>query len=819
MNVFDLRAVIGLDTKSYESALSDAEGKAKSFGASAAGLIGSAAEKVGDLVGSAAAKVGELAVSAGKELTGLVSDSVKTGMDFDSAMSQVAATMGTTASKIGDLRDFAIEMGKSTKYTATQAAEALNYMALAGYDTAQSMEMLPNVLNLASAGAMDLARASDMVTDVQGAFGLSFERTTQMVDEMAKAASTGNTSIEQLGDAFLVIGALARDVNGGYVTMANGSKTATDNVQDLAIALTSMANAGIKGSEGGTHMRNMLMKLTGPGNEGVETFTNLGVSVFDTAGKMRSLRDIFGDLSKALSKFGDDQQSKLNAIQAIFNTRDTAAAEKLLASVTEDWDKIGQSILDASGAAQAMADEQMNNLAGSTEYLKSAFDGLKIQISDVFAPTLKRAVDDVTRLISGIDISGFAGDLSKVSDNLLDYIEIFRANGPEQMFRAMGWDSGFWTDLIDRITPTEDDIQKLLGFGEYAARKIADGLTAAAGFIGESAPSLLTELGTKLTDPDAFAKITGTASSIIRTLTDGLTSKESLDQFFDPDSGIPKILSNILENIGTIATDIIDFAGDLIGNILTYMVDPANKETIERGAQDVLIKLGETFVNVVGCIHTKITDLMSDIAVSMTGEFPYDATALDILGGLGKALLRNLWQSSLPGKIAQLMDHIIDQRWQEEYQESDTDLTYDEWAANGGYAGEHASNIDTDWQDYLNGMRAAGYGVPTGAALEEMHKAWERNAGHFAVGGVVTKPTYALVGESGAEAIMPLEQNTGWIDRLAERLGGQQVVITFGDIIVNGNEDAGAAVMEQIDRALRELQIAQTRGVGGTGWR
>jgi hypothetical protein len=590
-------------------------------------------------------------------------------------------------------------------------------------------------------------------------------------------------------------------------------------VQDLAIALTAMADAGIKGAEGGTHMRNMLLKLASPTAEGIEAFEKLGVAVFDDQKNMRSLRDIFGDMSKQLSTL--TQQEKLNAVSKIFNARDTAAAEKLLAAISEDWDRIGRSILDADGAAQAMADEQMNNLAGSTEYLESAFEGLKIQISDVFAPTLKRAVDDVTRLISGIDISGFAGDISAAADNLLDYIEILKANGPEQMFRAMGWDAGFWSGLLDKITPTEDDIQKLLDFGSYAANKIAEGLESAAGFVGESAAPLLTEIGVKLTDPDAVTKITETASSIIGSLTDGLTSKESLDKFFDVNTGIPKILANIIQNIGTIATEIIDFAGDLLSNILTYMVDPENKKTIEDGAENVLVKLGEAFCSVVSCIHKNIVDLMSDIATSMTGEFPYDATALDMLEGLGKALLRNIWQSSLPGRIAGLWDHIREQEAMEDYLNSGTDKTFPEYEAAGGYAGEHASNYDIDWQAYLTGMKAAGYAVPTGTALEEMHKAWERNGGHFAVGGVVTRPTYALIGEQGAEAVMPLEKNTGWMDQVADRLSakmGGGIVIQFGDIYVTGGQDAGRAVMEQIDTALRELQIRQMRGIGGTGW-
>ena len=155
------------------------------------------------------------------------------------------------------------------------------------------MEMLPNVLNLASAGGFDLARASDMITDTQTAFGISLERTNQLVDEMAKAASTGNTSVEQLGDAFLVVGGLTQELNGGMVQLKDGSYASVDGVQELEIALTAMANAGIKGSEAGTHMRNMLLKLSSPTSEGTVALEKMGVSVFDTEGRIYPALSVF----------------------------------------------------------------------------------------------------------------------------------------------------------------------------------------------------------------------------------------------------------------------------------------------------------------------------------------------------------------------------------------------------------------------------------------------------------------------------------------------------------------------------------------------
>lgn len=460
MNVFELFAKLSLDTKDYDDKLNKAKREAE--------------QARRDLANTA--KKGVTAMNAMTvAAAGFEASAVKTGMDFDKSMSQVYATMGLSAEEAanqmgevdlawghfnGNLRDYAKEMGKNTAFSASEAADALNYMALAGYDVQTSMEMLPNVLNLAAAGNMDLARASDMVTDTQTAFGINIERTNQLVDEMAKAASTGNTSVEQLGDAFLVVGGLAQELNGGIVTLDDGTQVAVDGVQELEIALTAMANAGVKGSEAGTHMRNILLKLSSPTDDGTLALEKLGVAIYDDEGKMRSLHDIFGDMNDALKgdvlpsftdfyneiskmnsedilkKFeeapedfeffgvsvvdaeghlkdfnsvyaeaqdmfegGISQEDKIQAFADMFNVRDLSAAEAILNSMDDDWDNIGESILDAQGSAQKMADTQLDNLAGDVTKFKSALENAKITMSEKLMPVLREIVDTVTKFV------------------------------------------------------------------------------------------------------------------------------------------------------------------------------------------------------------------------------------------------------------------------------------------------------------------------------------------------------------------------------------------------------------------------------------
>lgn len=337
-------------------------------------------------------QIGKKATEIGKTLTTKISAplaavgaaSLKVGMDFDKAMSQVAATMGKTVDEISDLRDFAQEMGATTAFSATQAAEGLNYMALAGYSAEESMKMLPTVLNLAAAGNMELATASDMVTDAQSALGLTTKETVDLVDQMAKASSTTNTSVSQLGEAMLTIGGTAKMMKGG--------------TKELSQVLGLLADNGIKGAEGGTALRNILLALSAPTSKAATEMNKLGLDVFDANGNMRSMEDIIGDLNAALSGMTDEE--KTQAISAIFNKRDLKSVNALLGTSAERWNEVGNAVANAGGAASQMAETQLDNMAGSLTLLKSALEGAGIAISDVLAPVVRKIAEFITALVT-----------------------------------------------------------------------------------------------------------------------------------------------------------------------------------------------------------------------------------------------------------------------------------------------------------------------------------------------------------------------------------------------------------------------------------
>lgn len=559
-------------TEGISGKISDALDKdADSAGKSAGGKLSSALGK--------AAKVGVAAVTgATTAMTGFASTSVKAGMSFDSAMSQVAATMGVSVDSIGNLRDFAQEMGSTTAFSATQAAEALNYMALAGYDADTSMQMLPNVLNLAAAGGIDLASASDMVTDAQSALGLTLDETSTMVDQMAAASSNTNTSVAQLGDAFLTIGATARNVKGGTA--------------ELSTVLGVLADNGIKGSEGGTHLRNMLLSLQNPTDKGAAALDKLGVAVYDSDGNMRSMIDIIRDLQNGMD--GMSQEAKDAMISGIFNKTDLASVNALLGTTQERFDEVAGAVAGASGAAQEMANTQLDNLSGDITLFQSALEGAQIAVSDSLTPSLREFVqfgsDGLAQLTDAFKEDGLSGAMDAFGTILADGLNMIIEKLPDMVDAGMQLLSALGQGLMDNLDiiidsalqimesilgGILDNLPSILEAGIEIIVKLAEGL-------GESLPELIpTIVDTMLTIVDtlidnidmlvdaAIAIIVGLAEGLINALPDLI---ERLPEIIIAIvegliENLPKLLEAAVEIIVALATGLIESLPELVAKL------------------------------------------------------------------------------------------------------------------------------------------------------------------------------------------------------------------------------------------------------------
>jgi TP901 family phage tail tape measure protein len=351
--VFKLSA----DISKFEQGLNKASAQMSEFGAGAEKKMSKVAVAVGAAAAATVAGVGKAIFEIGK-----------VGSGYEASMSQVAATMGIAADK-GDasfamLSAAAEEAGRTTMFSASQAADALNYLALAGYDAEKSVETLPKVLDLAAAGGLDLAYATDLVTDNMSALGLEMDYLDTFIDQMAVTSQKSNTSVGQLGEAIKTVGGTAKDMAGGT----------TELNQVLAI----LADNGIKGSEAGTKLRNILLDMTPTTADAAAAFEQIGLSTYDAEGNLRSMEDVFADINKGLENMTSEE--KTGWINKVFNKADLAAVNALLGTSDERWQELTMSIEDADGAASQMAKTMADNLQGDLNEFKSALEGVAIQI-------------------------------------------------------------------------------------------------------------------------------------------------------------------------------------------------------------------------------------------------------------------------------------------------------------------------------------------------------------------------------------------------------------------------------------------------------
>lgn len=311
-------------------------------------------------------------------------DCVNTAGDFEASMSNVEALSGATGEELTALSDKAKEMGATTKFTAGESADALSYMALAGWDTQSMLDGISPVLNLAAAANMDLAQASDIVTDYLTAFGLKASDTTHFVDVMAYAMANSNTDVIQLGEAYKACAATATSL--GY------------SVEETTAVLATMANAGVKGGEAGTALNAIFTRLATNTKECGDTLAEYGVQIYDAHGNMQSLSSILTGMAGIWDTLTDQEQA--NLAKVIAGTNQYSKLQTIMAGCSEAAAEGGQSFADytaalndCAGSADKMAGTMLDNMNGRLTLMQSAADGLKIAIGEDLTPVMSDLYD------------------------------------------------------------------------------------------------------------------------------------------------------------------------------------------------------------------------------------------------------------------------------------------------------------------------------------------------------------------------------------------------------------------------------------------
>ena len=379
----DVGSAVGhldLDISGFSNNLRTAQTEASRTTSSMASTISTNMSKAGKTLTSVGSK---LTKTVTLPIAGIATAAVTTTAGFDKSMSKVSAISGATGKDLDKLRDKAKEMGAKTKFSATESAEAFTYMAMAGWDTTSMVDGIDGIMSLAAADGLDLATTSDIVTDSLTAFGLSAKDSSHFADVMAKAGSSANTNVSLLGESFKYCAPVCGSL--GY------------SAEDTAIALGLMANAGIKGSQGGTTLRAALTKLIKPTTDAAQLMDEYGLSMTNSDGSMKSLGEVMGMLRTKLGGLSKAQQAQAAAI--LFGQESMSGMLAIINASDSDFDNLTASIYDADGAAQSMSETMLDNLSGQLTLLKSALEGLAISIGEILMPYVRQFVEWLQKVV------------------------------------------------------------------------------------------------------------------------------------------------------------------------------------------------------------------------------------------------------------------------------------------------------------------------------------------------------------------------------------------------------------------------------------
>mgnify|MGYP001637724842 FL=1 len=641
-----IMAYMDLDMSSFNSAIDMAGEQLSGFAsggvAGALGSIGAAAETAGRAL--------TLGVTA--PLMTAAGAAIQTGMQFDASMSNVYGLMSSlnlSQAQMDALRDTAREMGATTKFSASEAADAMGYMALAGWDDAQVIAGIPGVLNLAAAANMDLAKASDIVTDTMTPFGMAAERAGEAADVFAYAQANSNTTVEALGEA-MKYAAPTADAFGM-------------TLQDTAAAMGVLANAGIKGSQGGTTLNAMLRDMKNNAKNGAIAIGKTKVALTNADGSYRSYAAIIRDIDKATSSMTASQRDA--ALGAIFGDESLKGILATLKQGPDALDAMTEGMYACGGAAEDMAATMGDNLKGDLAILKSGAQDMAIALSDWLMPAARGVVQGITDMI---------GKFNALDDGTKN--TIFRIGAMAAAAGPLLLNGGKVLTLLSGVNPL------VVGLGAAAAlaythsdalqgmvAKLGDGMTAfgaalesGSGFTAAFSAGLTAAFGEEAAGKvlgaiDGIKTAISTVGDVLNTVTDAvgtffgsLFDGEGLKQSWDNAAAVisgydwTALGTSILSGV----TGALDAAGEWLKNIFTAGLTAAKGvnwfelgTSIHDGIQTILDAAGGWMKSLFEAGKTAAGEISwADIGTAIwngvTGVLDMAGSFLSGLFGLGK---------------------------------------------------------------------------------------------------------------------------------------------------------------------------------------
>lgn len=651
----------------------------KSFNAALKGAqSGLAGLKMAGKVGATALKATAATVTAAGAAIGAYSVSV--GKEFESQMSTVAAISGATGEQFSELEEKAKAMGATTQFSATEAGQAMEYMAMAGWKTSDMLDGIEGIMNLAAASGEDLAATSDIVTDALTAFGMGASESGRFADVLAAASSNANTNVSMMGESFKYVAAVAGTL--GY------------SAEDTSVALGLMANAGIKGSQAGTSLKTALANMAAPTDDQAAAMSSLGIAMTnsdgsakslmavmqnlrssigsvgvdlaDAEGNARSYDDILSDLSKTTEGLSKVQQ--IEAAATIFGKDSMAGMLSIINASEGDFNSLTEAINNSSGAAAEMAAIRLNNLEGDLTLLKSGMEGLGIEIYQSINEPLKecaqKGAEYIRQLNEAFQAGGFSGLASAFVNVAVDALSNMAAQAPKFAEMAVTFmDSlisgiegnagrianaagailssfvsgvsalapGIWLTGIDLITQLAGSIASqlptLMANGIQAVGTFVSGLTARLPEIAAVAIQLISGLGQGIME--GLPEVTAIAVQLIEGLTQGIQAN------------LPKLIPAAMEALQS-------FSGTLRANV-GALVD---------AGLGLIMALGQSIISNIPVLVETIPTIVTNIAGIINDNAPkLLATGIQLIIQLGMGIIQAI--PTIIANIPQIIQAIV----------------------------------------------------------------------------------------------------------------------------------------------------------------
>ena len=556
--------------------------------------------KIGSCASTALKATTAIIGGAATAVVGIGTAAIKTGANFESSMSNVAAISGATGDELKSLTDKAKEMGAKTKFSASESADAFSYMAMAGWKTADMLDGIEGIMNLAAASGEDLATTSDIVTDALTAFGLSASDSTHFADVLAKASSNANTNVGMMGETFKYVAPVAGAL--GF------------SAEDCATAIGLMANSGIKASQAGTSLRSIFTRMAKPTKEVQEAMDTLKVSLTKSDGSMKSLNEIMVDLRKSFSGLTQDQKAQMAA--ALGGQEAMSGLLAIVNASDDDFNKLSDSIANCDGAAADMAETMNDNLSGQITILKSGLEGLAISLYEEMQTPLKDIVKEAQTMVQGLQEAFNDGGLdslvTKAGEVMAQIVTEVAQAAPKLIGTAENLVGSFIQGIVDHksefaaagammvaelVRAIMDVAGDMWSAGIYLFTEFLQAMTDHSEEMGQSFGEMISKIGEAV--QTNLPLIIQAAKDFVAGFCQGLS-----EEFPGVSALLDGFFQGFLDTAGEIVQGVVDLIGDIFSVIDSQ--DPATMEAIGKAIGTIAASIAALKVakDVVGSVSS-----------------------------------------------------------------------------------------------------------------------------------------------------------------------------------------------------------------------